>query len=203
MWFYSRIQMFASSSLTAPRLATTWASALPRETSTHPTAAILTSAPWNSSGGKFFAELPAEREACVARMRRGGLRQGGLPMWFIFKGERWECVERLRSWESSPCSGLGFTSPGHCRGFGVKSWGGGGGQDLVFRQQHKHSRIFTSVCVCVCACALVCLCFMCKGGKKKKKCKNQTELQQNREVAVHANWHIDAVHFPIFQQARR
>lgn len=119
-------------------------STLPSET-TCLIAAILTSASWNS-GGEVSKELPAECEACVLACGEG-LRRG-LPAWFIFKGECWECVERLRSWESSLRSGLGFTSLGHCRGFGVKSWGAG--KDFVFRQQHKQGRILFSTCMCVC-----------------------------------------------------
>lgn len=50
----------------------------------------------------------------------------------------------------------------------------------------------------------VCVCDTFKSHVRKKNnqnAKNQTELQQNREVSVPANCHICTIYFPIFQQA--
>lgn len=88
---------------------------------------------------------PSRVRGMCARMRRE-FETGGLPAWFIFKGECWECVERLRSWESSLRSGLGFTSLGHCWGFGVRSWGGG----ILYLDNSTNKAEYYFLCARVC-----------------------------------------------------
>lgn len=90
-------------------------------------AGVLTSAPLEQQRGRSPPQLPAERRGamCLLARRARGLRQrdGGLPVWFVFKGERWaENVLRGRGAERDKLSVFCFgfhlpgTRPGRGRG---------------------------------------------------------------------------------------
>lgn len=73
--------------------------------------------------GRGLRRAPSGGSGMCAGIQGRSFRPGARHHWFIFKGEHWVCVERLRSWESALRSSLGFTSLPQAAPGGLSGWG--------------------------------------------------------------------------------